>query len=216
MKLKKILILMFLILLTITILYTTKVYAVNSNLTLQGADKVEVGGSGTAYLKISSDIDVGAITLTIATTNMKNITCTGENGWVIQAQNNDKGIYQLVKASAGKEENVLKIDYTILEDVQEGEIIVKDISAATTEFEDFEMDNTSKKITVEIKNEEPEKEPEKEPENNTVVEKKEEQKNTQANKAYNHTGLKELGFVVIAVIGITAISYIGYKRYKNI
>ena len=55
-------------------------------------------------LRISSEEGVGAITLTIDTRNIKEITCSGENSWVIQAENTDKGIYQLVKATGGKAE----------------------------------------------------------------------------------------------------------------
>ena len=144
MKLRKIFVTLLIIL---GVLGMTKVYAVTANLSLTGEDEATAGSKGSMYLYLSSDEDVCSITLSIDKENIDSITCSGENSWSIVAEN--EGMYQLLKAAGGKNENILKIEYVLSSEAEnQAKISVTEIEAATAGLEDFEMTDKNKIITI--------------------------------------------------------------------
>lgn len=213
-----------LILLIICSIATT-IYAAETKLVLTGDNKTEAGKTGTMYVKVSSDESIGSITFTVTKSdNVSSIKCTSENGWTI-TPNESISKYNAYKATGAKDENIMKIEYTLKEDAEEtAKIEVTQITAATIEGDEVEnISNVSKTIT--IKGETP-NDGDKDnnvpdnnvPNNNTG--KDNEQKNnssTAANKTINYAGLENYAFAIIAVVALIAtIAYIKYKQYKNI
>ncbi len=213
-----------LILLIICSIATT-IYAAETKLVLTGDNKTEAGKTGTMYVKVSSDESIGSITFTVTKSdNVSSIKCTSENGWTI-TPNESISKYNAYKATGAKDENIMKIEYTLKEDAEEtAKIEVTQITAATIEGDEVEnISNVSKTIT--IKGETP-NDGDKDnnvpdnnvPNNNTG--KDNEQKNnssTAANKKIDYAGLENYAFAIIAVVALIAtIAYIKYKQYKNI
>lgn len=213
-----------LILLIICSIATT-IYAAETKLVLTGDNKTEAGKTGTMYVKVSSDESIGSITFTVTKSdNVSSIKCTSENGWTI-TPNESISKYNAYKATGAKDENIMKIEYTLKENAEgTAKIEVTQITAATIEGDEVEnISNVSKTIT--IKGETP-NDGDKDnnvpdnnvPNNNTG--KDNEQKNnssTAANKTIDYTGLENYAFAIIAVVALIAtIAYIKYKQYKNI
>lgn len=218
-----------LILLIICSIATT-IYAAETKLVLTGDNKTEAGKTGTMYVKVSSDESIGSITFTVTKSdNVSSIKCTSENGWTI-TPNESISKYNAYKATGAKDENIMKIEYTLKENAEgTAKIEVTQITAATIEGDEVEnISNVSKTIT--IKGETP-NDGDKDnnvpdnnvpdnnvPNNNTG--KDNEQKNnssTAANKTIDYAGLENYAFAIIAVVVLIAtIAYIKYKQYKNI
>ncbi len=213
-----------LILLIICSIATT-IYAAETKLVLTGDNKTEAGKTGTMYVKVSSDESIGSITFTVTKSdNVSSIKCTSENGWTI-TPNESISKYNAYKATGAKDENIMKIEYTLKEDAEEtAKIEVTQITAATIEGDEVEnISNVSKTIT--IKGETP-NDGDKDnnvpdnnvPNNNTG--KDNEQKNnssTAANKTINYAGLENYTFAIIAITVLVAVvAYTKYKQYKNI
>lgn len=104
-----------LILLIICSIATT-IYAAETKLVLTGDNKTEAGKTGTMYVKVSSDESIGSITFTVTKSdNVSSIKCTSENGWTI-TPNESISKYNAYKATGAKDENIMKIEYTLKED----------------------------------------------------------------------------------------------------
>ncbi len=203
----------------------TTIYAADTKLVLTGDNETQAGKTGTMYVKVSSDESIGSITFTVTKSdNVSSIKCTSENGWTI-TPNESISKYNAYKATGAKDENIMKIEYTLKEDAEgTAKIDVTQITAATIEGDEVEnISNVSKTIT--IKGETP-NDGDKDnnvpdnnvPNNNTGKDNK--QKNnssTAANKTIDYAGLENYAFAIIAVVVLIAtIAYIKYKQYKNI
>lgn len=203
----------------------TTIYAADTKLVLTGDNETQAGKTGTMYVKVSSDESIGSITFTVTKSdNVSSIKCTSENGWTI-TPNESISKYNAYKATGAKDENIMKIEYTLKEDAEgTAKIDVTQITAATIEGDEVEnISNVSKTITIkggtpndgDKDNNVPDNNV---PNNNTG--KDNEQKNnssTAANKTIDYAGLENYAFAIIAVVVLIAtIAYIKYKQYKNI
>lgn len=219
-----------LILLIICSIATT-IYAAETKLVLTGDNKTEAGKTGTMYVKVSSDESIGSITFTVTKSdNVSSIKCTSENGWTI-TPNESISKYNAYKATGAKDENIMKIEYTLKENAEgTAKIEVTQITAATIEGDEVEnIANVSKTITIKADapddgnkdNNVPDNNvPENNiPENNNTAKDNTQNSNssTTANKTINYTGLENYTFAIIAVVAsVAVIAYIKYKQYKNV
>lgn len=203
----------------------TTIYAAETKLVLTGDNETQAGKTGTMYVKVSSDESIGSITFTVAKSdNVSSIKCTSENGWTI-TPNESISKYNAYKATGAKDENIMKIEYTLKDDAEgTAKIEVTQITAATIEGDEVEnISNVSKTITIKEETPNDGDKDNNVPDNNVPnnnAGKDNEQKNnpsTAANKTINYAGLENYAFAIIAVVALIAtIAYIKYKQYKNI
>lgn len=133
------------------------------------------------------------------------------------------GEYKLSFAVSSEEVITTKkfttLKFKVLDNVEDGKSItiqLADIEFVGTEDAEIKMDDTEVNLTVKGATGEEPQATDPATDQNKDKDKDENKKDTQSNKPYDYNGLKEWGYGIIAVLGITSISYIGYKKYKNI
>ena len=204
----------------------TTIYAAETKVVLTGESEAQAGKTGTMYVKVSSDESIGSITFTVTKSdNVSSIKCTSENGWTI-TPNESISKYNAYKATGAKDENIMKIEYTLKEDAEgTAKIEVTQITAATIEGDEVEnISNVSKTITIKVETSDDGNKDNNVPENNIPENNNTTKDNTQnsnssttANKTINYAGLENYTFSIISIVALVAvIAYIKYKQYKNI
>ena len=224
----------------VSILAITSVYALTATVSFNGEGKVEPGTKNKITVNISSGSTIGGIEGKIETssniTKLTEANIKGINGWTL-TYNEETGTFNAFKASGTKNEDIIEIEYTVGSQEGTASIELKELAVTDITYEEEEIDDVSKTITI-AKNESVEPkddekdEPKQEDKNQTkpenIVPAKEETKTTPATKKESTTSstttasLPKTGIfsiiIPIVILGSIAIvgSYLGYKKYRGI
>lgn len=143
---------MTLIMLVILLIGITNVFAAQASITLQGEDTVEPGETKSVTVKVSSEKGVAGLQGKIKSEgNINIIGIEGMSGWT--ATKIDDGFLAYTNDGKGhKNEAVMKINYTAKSEEGTGKIIISEILASITvdeeELEEETISDATKVITV--------------------------------------------------------------------
>lgn len=218
----------------------TSVYAITATVNLNGENKVEPGTTNKISVSIASNDTIGGIEGKLVTSsNISEIlekNVTGKNGWTV-TYNAEDGIFNAFKATGSKGEEIFEIEYTVENEEGTAKIELKDLTVTDINYDEEQVADISKTISIAKKSEEQkeeEKEEQKENKTNTqnveintdnTPSTKTETKNIstkEATTASKTSSLPYAGIVnvilPIVVIGIIVglCSYVGYKKYRGI
>ena len=132
----------------ILVLMTISVYAAEPELQITGENEAEAGATGTLIVNLVSEEDIGVFSGKVAgDANIDGIEISGENGWSILA--NKEGSFKLVNAEGGKNEDILKINYTIKpEATGTANVTLSNIELTTIDYEAKTLTDITKEITI--------------------------------------------------------------------
>lgn len=142
--------------LIILIATTTLIYASNTTLELTGTNSINLNSTGKLTMKIASNSKIGGVMGVIEkNSKISSVKLTAKNGWNIMSYNEESGSFNMVKNEGAKNEEIMEIEYTVSGSEGTGKIEVKNITASNIEnYDEEELDNVSKEITIVRQNEE--------------------------------------------------------------
>lgn len=243
---KKLYLIGVLIILILSLTFTS-VYAVATTVSFNGENKVAPGSTNKIAINITSDDTIGGIEGKIETSSniskLLSSNITGKNGWTV-TYNAESGIFNAFKAEGTKNEDVLEIEYTVNNQEGTANIELKELVITNITYEEEEINDVSKTITIaksenvdpkkddkngeqkQDENDEAKQEDKNQTKSENIVSTKEDTKITPATKKESTTSttasLPKTGvfsiIIPIVILGAIAIvvSYLGYKKYRGI
>ncbi len=223
----------------------TSVYAVTATISFNGEDKVEPGSTNKIAVHITSDDTIGGIEGKIVTSsNISKLTTDnvyGKNGWLITAYDPETGVFNALKVTGTKEEDIFEIEYTVENQEGQAKIELKDLKIVNTNYEEGDIEDVSKTISIANKQsgESDDGHNNQVPSQNTSGQNTSAQNISRQNVTSNSTEtvakgsknipttksdavLPKAGIlnviipVVVLTIIVALVSYFGYKKYKEI
>ena len=173
----------------ILLIITTLSYASDTTITTEDSGKVTTGSTNTITLKLNCNSKIGAVMGVISSSS--NVTIkevTGLNGWNL-TYNSVTGDFNMVKNEGAQNQNFLKIEYTVADSEGTGSINIKNITASNIDYNDEDVDNFAKTITIEKPQQNPTEDPTENPTENPTEDTTENQtQNPTENPTQNSTG----------------------------
>ena len=146
---------------TILMMLSISVLAAESKLEITGDGEAKAGDTKTLMVKIVSEKDAGTIEGVISgDSNISSLEVSGENNWSAM-YNSESKKFVLYKANGGKNENVMKVTYTISSEATEkATISLTGVVVTSTAYEDENVTDITKVITIPTNTpQQPEEEP---------------------------------------------------------
>lgn len=208
----------------------TSVYAITATVSLNGEEKVEPGTKNKILVSIASSDTIGGVEGKLVTSsNISKISeenVSGKNGWTV-TYNAEDGIFNAFKATGTNGEEIFEIEYTTGNEEGTAKIELKDLTVTDINYDEEQVGDISKTITIAKNSEEP-KEDQKDNKINTqnvVINTDNTSKNISTKESATSTKTSSLPYagivnviLPIVIIGIIVglCSYVGYKKYRGI
>lgn len=113
-----------------------------------GDSQGKSGDELTINVKMEASADMGVFSGTIeGNDSIEDLNVDGKNGWNLLAYENGK--FKLVKATGGKNEDVMEVDVTVKDNAtQNPKITIKNIEMTSIDYETVKVDNIEKEISL--------------------------------------------------------------------
>ena len=230
--------------LSLLLVLSTLCYASNTTISSEeDTTNITAGSTNTITLKLNCNSLIGGVMGTIEkSSNVTIDEVTALNGWNL-TYNSGNGSFNIVKNEGGKNEDFMKIKYTVASDDGTGKIEVKNITASNiVDYEEEDVDNFTKSITI-VKQQEnpgnedpgtqdpgtenpgtekpaeekPSSQKDKTPAGNLKPTTTTKQDTTVSNKEINKAGLTiGISGLLVGAVAIGVFAYIKYRKYNGI
>lgn len=218
---------MILIISVILLIGITNVFAAQTSITMQGEDTVKPGETKKVTVRLNSESQIGVISGYIKSEGNIEITnVVGINAWSV-TRNPETGKFNAVKAEGAKSEAVIEITYTASSQEGTGKIVMSGLEATSIEYKKETISDVSKQITVKKEGtsdtgkdntgtgnsgkEESDKDNSGKQDSG-----KDKQDETTSKNGLSDTGLESTIVPMVIIITLAILSYVRYRKYKNI
>lgn len=218
----------FILTILMILLSSTCVFAENI-ITLSGQDTIEPGKTGTIIVKLASEKEIGVISGRITGKNVSDIKITCKNDWTMPAGdiNHETGAFSILKAEGAKNEEVMEISYKASNEEGQASITLNDLRITNISYEDKDLGNITKQISIKdntVQPEEPE-EPEQPEQPEQPIKPEEPAKSDKSDVSMKskptvlpNAGNRQviLPIAITILLIVIMITFLIYKRYREI